>query len=179
VNKSVLVCISILFSLHVNAQDLWKKYRAPDNSFSISCPGGVMSYSEKDVETGVGRLNNKVHFLNMDKEHPNFLYMVTSVDYPEGTFNSDSLDLMVEYFKEASLSLEQTTGCKLQYKLIEVYDEIPNMILRLSDETSGTGIKAKMFIKGDVLYTVQAFTTNANQLNDFIDDFINSFHINY
>jgi hypothetical protein len=169
--------LSILCIAPINGQESWKKYTAPDKSFSINCPGGIMEYSEKEIITGVGKLTNKVHFLNIEKGHINFLYMVTSVSYPEGTFPHDSLELIESFLLESANSLSESTGCQLQYKLVEMYDEVPNMVLRLYDQKSNTGIKSKVYLYDDTLYTLQAFTTHENKLNDFIDEFINSFKI--
>jgi hypothetical protein len=176
--KQCLVIFFLFFNIVIFSQDTWMKYEAPDRSFTISCPGGIMNATVKEVITGVGKLVNKVYYINMADDHPNFLYMVSTVHYPSGTFHKDSLDLIEDYFIQSSISLQESTGCKLQYKLVEVFDEVPNMILRLIDEASGTGIKAKMFLYSDTLYTIQAYTNHDNKLNEFLDQFINSFTIN-
>lgn len=173
----LILIYCLLVGANLMGQDSWQIYKSPDGSFQVSCPGGLLQVKEQSTITGVGKLTNRAYYINMDKDHPNFLYMITSVHYPSGTFNQDSLELIGDFLKSTSLSLQESTGCRIQYELVNLEDEYPNMIMRLHDDESRTGIKAKIYIKNNVLYTLQAYTTSDNKLNDFLDKFINSFQL--
>ncbi len=175
---NLVFIIIFLTNTNIICQKSWQRYNAPDESFTVNCPGGMLKYKEKHTITEVGKLLNKAYYINMDKNHPNFLYMVTSVQYPEGTFINDTTNIAESYLKNTAYSLQESTGCKSQYERIDIESEIPNMVMRLYDAKTETAIKAKIYLYKDVLYILQVYTNHDNKLNDFIDKFLNSFKLN-
>lgn len=159
----------------VSGQDDWLKYKDPSGQFEVLCPGGLMQIKHQEVTSEMGSLKNTAHFIQMDAPHPNHLYMITTVEYPTGAFPEDSLALATDFFEEILVSLEQNTNTKEQYHTTDVTKERKEMLLRLTSLDSKLSIKAKVVLENDVLYTLQAYTSHSNNLNEFLDQFINSF----
>ena len=176
--SSILIVGALLFIVNqIFSQSNWATYTPPGKDFSIICPGGVMKYETKSIITGIGPLNNHVHYLDLPSDHPNFLYSINIVNYPEGSFDTDSTDIVDDLFETSVSALSESTGCKINYSQKSLLEDIPYVIVRLSDEKSNTSIKAKVLLKNDSVYSLMVYTLHDNKLNDFIDKFINSFVI--
>ena len=173
----IIISLSLLGVELVSGQNEWQKYLDPNGKFEVFCPGGLMQMKEQEVVTELGHLKNTAYFIQMDNPHPNHLYMITTIDYPKGAFPKDSLSMIEEFFEEVLISLEQNTNTKEQYHQMEVTAQTKEMISRLISLDGKTSIKARVLLKDDILYTLQAYTNHSNKLNDFLDQFIDSFKL--
>jgi len=175
--KIILVGYLILWANNVSGQSKWSTYHSPKNDFSILCPGGIMKYESKTVITSIGPLINQVHYLDLPADHPNFLYTINVINYPEGSINKDSIEVIDELFDTTVESMSESTGCKISYSQKSLQEDIPYVIVRLMDQKSNTSIKSKVFLIEDSVYSLQVYTMHDNKLNDFIDKFINAFQV--
>jgi hypothetical protein len=161
----------------MSGQSDWRLFEPIDQNFSVNCPGGLMEYTSKSFITGIGEMTNQAYFLNMKGDHPNFLYLINIVEYPEQSFPKDSIRLIEELLSTTAEAMSESTGCQIMYQQTEMNDEVPFLILRLHDKESNTSIKSKVFVIHDRLYTLQVYTSHENKLNDFVDKFIKSFRV--
>jgi len=175
------ICLLVMFvmPMALNAQQDWIKFEAEgDMPFSIDVPA-VMGMKSKTITTQVGDLTNTTYALARTKEEsPNFLYMVSMIDYPEGTFPMDSTDLKETYLTESITSLANGVNGEVLY--LSDIDEGKNgqgKLFRLKYDEDFMVIKGKAFIKNDVFIAIQVYTTKDKSLNDEMDVFLDSFRV--
>jgi len=175
------ICLLVMFvmPMALNAQQDWIKFEAEgDMPFSIDVPA-VMGMKSKTITTQVGDLTNTTYALERTKEEsPNFLYMVSMIDYPEGTFPMDSTDLKETYLTESITSLANGVNGEVLY--LSDIDEGKNgqgKLFRLKYDEDFMVIKGKAFIKNDVFIAIQVYTTKDKSLNDEMDVFLDSFRV--
>lgn len=157
-------------------QSEWKKFLPLDGKFQILFPAQPEIRS-RDLNTELGMLKSYNYSVKTDKDHPNFLYSVNVVEYPENTFHQDSLLLIDDVLYETILNLSEKLKCKITYENeIMINSESRSKIFRLTDDLSGQVVKGIVVLKDNVLYTVNVFTMKEKSLNQFMDKFINSFN---
>jgi len=104
--------------------------------------------------------------------------MVTMIDYPQGVFDPDSIELIDTYLTEAISSLADGVNGEVLYQTdIKEDKNGRGKLFRLRYDEEYMIIKGKTFIKNDVFITVQVYTTKDKSLNDEMDVFLDSFEI--
>lgn len=174
-----MMAFLLITPLSLDAQQEWITFQADDNlPFSIEVPA-VMGMKNKTITTQIGDLSNTTYALERNEdESPNFLYMVTMIDYPQGVFDPDSIELIDTYLTEAISSLADGVNGEVLYQTdIKEDKNGRGKLFRLRYDEEYMIIKGKTFIKNDVFITVQVYTTKDKSLNDEMDVFLDSFEI--
>lgn len=158
------------------AQDGWIEYKAEDvMSFSVDVPGQMESTS-KNIKTTVGELNAITYAYQGAAEDANYLYLINLVQYPEGTFPADSIDLIEEYLQNAALTSAEKVNGDLVYAT--ELDENLSKLFRIKYNDGDAVIKGKSYIRDDVFINLQVFTVKSKSLNNEMDYFLDSFKVN-
>ena len=158
------------------AQDSWIKYTAEEViPFSVDVPGD-MEATSKSIKTAVGELITQTYAYQGKAEDPNYLYLINLVQYPEGAFPVDSVDLINEYLDNSILTSTEKVGGSLIYT--SDLEKLNGKLFRIKYNDGNAVIKGKSYIKDDVFISLQVFTIKAKSLNDEMDYFLDSFEVN-
>ncbi|MBC7884296.1 MAG: hypothetical protein H7X99_02395 [Saprospiraceae bacterium] len=156
------------------AQSVWKKFSPPDQPFEVMTPV-VMKNGEKKILTDLGQLFSTTWMCQGEGDDPNFIYSLSYVDYPAGTFHADSTALIDDFFNISVDTNIKNLGGTLVYKSDLPYGPHPGVIYRASYNNNGAVIKSRMMLIGDRFYALQVFTLSEKSLNPEMDRFLNSF----
>ncbi len=137
-------------------------------------PGGLRN-GEKKLLTEVGTVHPITWISQGTEGDPNYLYMVSWVDYPENTIPSDSIDLVDAFFDETLKSHAMQLKGKLVYAVDKPYLELPSQLFRIAYNDNNAVVKGRIFLKGSRFYMWQVFTLSSKSLNKEMDLFLDSF----
>lgn len=167
----------VLFSLPVkiSAQEIWKTIELDKTGAIISFPQQP-SVRSKELMTSLGNQTATSYTYQPSSESPNFLYSAQVIEYPQGTFPEDSLDLIQLALKETVESLSANLKCKIIYQDISVEGK-NSRIFRLEDAVSRQTVKGKVILLNNYMITLTVFTWIDKSLNSRVDQFLTSFYI--
>ncbi len=173
-----LVCFFLLIpfvSVTLDAQ-AWVKFSPPGQPFEIACPG-IMKQGEKKLLTEVGEMHPVTWVYQGAEKESNYIYSISYVDYPDGSFHPDSTALIDEFFKVSMDTHIQDLKGELVYKTTAGYYSYPGMMYRVSYNKNKAVTKSRMILAGDRFYALQVYTISEKSLNQDMDKFLNSFEI--
>jgi hypothetical protein len=179
--SNLLILISICFFALNNmliGQDQWEVFRPADQSFEILTPYPMKS-GEKKLLTDVGEVHPKTWICEGKKEDDNYLYLIALIDYPDGTFHKDSVELVDELFKVSMDTHIQDLGGNLVYKADASLGFHKGLIYRASYNDNKLVAKCRLLLVGDRFYSLQVYTVSEKSLNDNISKFLNSFKVGH
>jgi len=171
-----LLLIFLVFIPCMNAQENWKTFKPNRELFSLNVPG-EMKYGEKNLLTDVGNLKVITYLYQAGSEEKNYLYLINYVDYPEGTFHSDSSEIIQDFF---DITIEQNIkdlGGELVYSSEFFHQNYPGRIYRVSYNKNKAVLKSHIYLVHDRFYSLQVFTLSEKSLNPDMDRFLNSFKL--
>lgn len=176
--QTILFSIAIFLQINVlQAQESWIRFETKDElSFSVEVPG-EMERTEETFKTAVGELNVINYAFQGKEEDPNYLYLINMVQYPDGTFPSDSIDLIKSYLTNSiESSIDKVEGELIYSSEIE---QGAGQLFRIKYNNGDAIIKGKSLLIKDVFVSLQVFTIEQRSLNDEMDVFLDSFRIGF
>jgi hypothetical protein len=174
--KNVFLALFVCLFLATNAQSKWKTFTPKNQTFEVLVPGD-MTNGEKKVLTEVGSLHPITWLYQGVKGDPNYLYSVSYVDYPEGSFHSDSLDLIKEFFEVGMDTHIHDLGGELIYQSESNLNFYPGIVYRASYNNNKAVVKSRMLLIGDRFYALQVYTLSETSLNNEMNHFLDSFRL--
>jgi hypothetical protein len=166
----------INFDLRGDWKD-WKEFNSYDGKFSVLTLG-EMKEKVDSIETAVGTLAYHVFFYKPQAANAdNVLYMLSYVDYPEGTIHSDSTQLLQDFFKETLDAAVSSVKGELLYSNDWKYHNYSGKIWRIDYLNGKAIIKTKACVVGQRYYTLQTVTRKEKSLNFAADRFLDSFKL--
>ena len=183
-NKSFMTSITLkylfvstcIFTTSLISAQTWVRFSPNNQPFEVYVPGEMKS-GEKKLLTDVGELHAITWLYNSDGNDPNYLYSVSYVDYPEGTFHSDSIDLISEFFEISLQTHIKGLKGQLVYKSDTPYLSYPGLLYRASYNDNKAIVKSRLILSGDRFYALQVYTVSEKSLNPEMDKFLSSFEI--
>jgi len=172
--KFVGTFLFLSFIAEVYGQPIWKPFTPKGQNFEISVPG-EMKNGEKKLLTDVGEMHPVTWIYEGKGEDKNHLYLLSYVDYPRGTFHSDSTDLISELFKVSMETHIADLKGSVAYYSESPYGQSPGRIYRASYNDNKLVVKSRMILIGDRFYALQVYTTSEKSLNAGINQFLESF----
>lgn len=167
----------LLLSSFIYAQDTWILNRATDRSCEWLAPG-KMKDGMKRIPTVMGEIPQITWVFQPEKDDPNYLYMVSWIDYPIGTFSLDSIHLIHQLFDVSANTLVNDLKGELVYGSVQDYDpNRPTYLFRASFRDGNQVVKGKMLLDKDRFYMMQVYTFKDKSLNHGIDRFLQSLRI--
>jgi hypothetical protein len=163
-------------ALPAYGQDVWQVNRASDQSCEWLAPGRMRD-GMKRIPTVLGEIPQITWVYQPEKEHPNYLYMVSWIDYPVGTFSTDSIQLIQELFSETVSSLVEDIKGELVYGSVQEDAARPAYIFRAALHDGNHVVKGRMMLDKDRFYMMQVYTFKDKSLNNDIDRFLQSLRI--
>lgn len=173
--KKVILLLFTLLSTFGYGQNEWKTFSPTDQPFEILVPGEMKS-GEKKLLTDIGEVH-PISWIYEGKngKDPNYLYLVSYVDYPDGTFHPDSIDLVKELFKISMETHIKDLGGELVYESESPYNNFQGCIYRASYNKNKLVVKSRMILIKDRFYAIQVYTTSEKSLNSDMNRFLESF----
>ena len=173
---SVFVHCLFLFAFGINAfgQEEWERIKLADYPYSIQFPGKP-EVKQKLISTTLGEQGILSVTYKPESDDPVFFYSLQLVEYPEGTYHQDSVDLIHKSLDESLIVLSETLKCKVTYQ--SEIDNHASRIFRLEDSLSKQAVKGKMYLDRDTLIYCFAFTSIEKSLNNNVDHFLDSLQI--
>lgn len=171
------VLLISLTILEGKAQDDFIVFHDLTGRFEIAAPGNF-KYSEKSIVTPVGMVMNESLSLEKAKDHPNSLYAVNIITYPEEVFDFDSLEVLEEVLLNSVEDIAMKNKSSIIYKEIS-YDPqgLPMVVYRLMDKKKIQSIKGILKLLPDQMYGAQVYAPTERSLNELGDKFLDSFKI--
>ena len=167
----------LLLSSFIYAQDTWILNRASDRSCEWLAPG-KMKDGMKRISTVMGEIPQITWVFQPEKYDPNYLYMVSWIDYPTGTFSLDSIHLIHQLFDISANTLVNDLKGELVYGSVQDHDSLrPAYLFRASFRDGNQVVKGKMLLDKDRFYMMQVYTFKDKSLNHGIDRFLQSLRI--
>ncbi len=166
------LCLFMLSQRSV-AQE-FKTFTPFGEDFSVQSPC-QMKRDAKEIMTDIGRLSHVSYSCGPQKEDKNFAYIISYVDYPEGTFHPDSLDLISEVLSESVEQQAEHLGGNVIYSADMDDLGFKGQLYRIAYKDAKIFVKGRVFLIGDRIYHLQVFALAENSLNDAMDVFLNSF----
>jgi hypothetical protein len=171
--KMMFMAIMVLWQNFVTGQEAWKRFSPPDEKFSILVPC-EMQYGEKSLLTDVGRLTTKTWMCQPTDDHPNKLYILSYVDYPDDTFHPDSTEIAESLFEITISQNIKDLGGALLYQTDISKDNLPGKLYRVSYNNNKAVMKSVIFLIGDRFCALQVYTLTPRSLNPEMDVFLDS-----
>lgn len=172
-SKIMFMAIVMLWQIVLTGQEGWKRFSPPDEKFSILVPC-EMQYGEKSLLTDVGKLTTKTWMCQPADDHPNKLYILSFVDYPDGTFHPDSLEIAESLFDITITQNVKDLGGELLYQTDISKENQPGKLYRVSYNKNKSVMKSVIFLSGDRFMALQVYALTPRSLNPEMDIFLDS-----
>lgn len=174
-------CLSVVLpsagSIHAQDKNRWEEFRSFDGRFRVTAPGNFRLKTDS-IATDIGTLAWHTYFFeNAGSEAENVVYMVSYVDYPEGSVHHDSTELVQALFEagveESAFSVAGRVSWTTKVKL----GQYPGIFWRVDYKDGRAVIKTKAFFVQNRYYAVQAVMRRERSLNTAADKFLDSFRL--
>jgi hypothetical protein len=171
------LCIGFIFFVFtVFSQKKMAPFSPPDGSFEVKSPG-TMDYGEKHVLTDLGEMKTITYLYREETENPDPVYIINYTDYPDGILDSDSIDLVEEFFKTSLEGIQtQLKGELIYYADISVLN-MPQKIYKIHYNKGQAILKGKLLISKDRFFSMQVFSSLSQSDKPEIDAFLESFKV--
>jgi hypothetical protein len=155
----------------------WQEFVSYEGKFKILTPGELM-VKVNPIETAIGHLEYHTFIYQPeDKQSDNLVYMVSYCDYPDHSVNSDSLNLMEDFFQTTIEGAVESVNGELRYSSEIKLGDYPGRLWRVDYAEGAVVIKTKAFLVGKRYYSLQTIMLKERSLNKSSDRFIDSFHL--
>ena len=173
----LLINLLIISFLSSHAQS-WQENKSYEGKFRVSTPSEMIEKIDS-VKTEVGTLAYHTFFHQPDdpKTADNLFYMVSYVDYPEGTVHSDSLELLSDFFENTIESAKLAVDGNLIYASEVHYLDFPGRLWRIEYLEDKVMIKTQAFVKENRYYALQVISFKEKSLNKSSEEFFKSFSL--
>lgn len=153
----------------------WEEIRELDGRFKVLVPSEWSQKVIDSIETEVGQLAYHTFFLQTPTDTAdNVLYMLSYVDYPEGSLHHDSIDLVQEFFdasqEEAILAVEG----ELLFSTDKEKNNYPGRFWRIDYLEGEASIRTQVYVVGQRFYQIQTIARADRGLNRSTDRFFES-----
>lgn len=174
-NKYYSVLTALLLLSFFNAN--WVPFTSVDGKFTVNSPGAFVE-KVNGVETKIGNLEYHTFLHEANDDTPdNLIYMVSYVDYPEGSIHSDSTDLLKDFFEVTVESSVESVNGELFYSSDIQLGQYPGKLWRVVYKDGEASIRTKAYLVKNRFYSVQTITLKDKSLNPSIDKFMDSFKV--
>ena len=155
----------------------WIKVENIPGQFVIMSPG-EMAENLDTIQTEVGNLvYHSSYYRDMSVDADNYLYLVSYVDYPEGTMSMDSMDLIQAFFDTTISAAVSSVDGELRYQDDILLNGFQGKFWRVDYKEGSKIIKTKAYLIGDRFYSIQTFCFKENFMNKASDQFMDSFRL--
>jgi hypothetical protein len=152
----------------------WKKEFPTECNCTVIMPGEIKR-EQKIVQTELGAIKQVSCVSTGANKDPNYLYLLSWVEYPDLIIPSDSVHLLQDFYAESLDShLAQVAG-NLVYQTSFALAEVSGVLFRAAIPAKNTVIKGKMLLRGKRFYMWQVYCQSEQDMNRAMDLFLDSF----
>ena len=167
----------LFFSINeAPGQHSWKWFSPKGQPFEVIAPYEMKS-GEKKLLTDVGEMHPITWICEGKTDDPNYLFMLSYVDYPAGVLTADSTALLKEMLDESMKAHIENLKGELVYQGELDYGHNPGIIYRASYNDNNIVVKCRMIIIGDRFYSLQVYCNTIWSMNIEMDRFLMSFRL--
>lgn len=170
----ILPILCLWFSIPLFSQKNWQKFSPPGQTFEVLSPG-EMKNGEKNILTDIGSIQPVTWLHQGTAGDPNYLYLVSYIDYAEDTFHKDSTEMITELMDVSIETQVKTLSGDLVYKSDAPFGIYPGVIFRASYNKNSAVVKGRIILIRNRLYILQVYTLSEKSLNPEMDKFLDSF----
>lgn len=158
-------------------QAKWTETNSFDGEFRVITPGDLQEKIDS-IETAIGTLvYHTLYFAPTSEKAENEVYMISYVDYPEGTLHPDSTELIQALFDETQEAAVESVRGELMFSQDAFLQTHPSRYWRI-DYLNGRGsIRTKAIVADHRFYTIQTVSQRQYGMNTSTDRFIDSFRV--
>lgn len=155
----------------------WELIEDYAGRFKISAPGPFQKWTDT-MRTAVGELVQHVYYLQPNSEKAeNEVYMVSYIDFPEGSLHHDSTELLVDFFAETLAGAESNVRGEVMFEREESLQGFPARYWRIDYLNGRASIRTKAVVVGNRYYSVQTVTRRSYGINHSTDRYLDSFRV--
>jgi hypothetical protein len=178
IKKIVFVFCTFLILSNATAQTVaWKEQVNLEGKFRINAPGDLVEKVSK-MKTAIGESAYHAFVFKPTEQNPeNVFYIVNYVDYPQGTFPKDSIELITEFFNVTIENSVIGVKGKLLYESDVLLGVHKGKIWRVGYNQGNVFIKSKCFLVENRFYMIQTMTMKDKSMNLAADQFLDSFQV--
>lgn len=169
----------LVFALSSNGQLPISRLFTPENSgVSIMVPGGLMKHSIKTTSSGIEDLIYHTYAIDFeDSDMGYYAFILSFVDYPEGSMHSDSTELLEEFMGIAvKESIFQMRG-EIIYESDEEYFKYPAKVWRINYKNGRATIRNKSIMIDNRFYMLQVMSSTNVKANEVAQNYLESFRL--
>lgn len=155
----------------------WEDISHFEGKFAVSTPG---EFHEKvdSIDTPLGQMIYHTFFLQPPSDlAENEVYMVSYVDYPEGTIHQDSIELVTDLMNETQDAARESVRGEIMFSNDGFQKDYPFRFWRIDYLNGRASIRTKAIVANNRFYTVQTVSRREYGMNHSTDRFIDSFRV--
>lgn len=174
---ALLLIAGFAAPVHAQNKTRWEEFRSYEGRFRVLAPGSFRLKTDS-IATDVGTLAWHTYFFDdPTREAENAVYMLSYVDYPEGSIHHDSTELVSALFdatvEESAFSVAGGVTWSNRIRL----GQYPGMFWRVDYKDGRAVIKTKAFVAGNRYYAIQVVMRRERSLNTAADKFLESLRL--
>jgi hypothetical protein len=154
----------------------WQTTDDIEGRFSITIPG-PFDHRIDTLTTAVGEQLYHTYFYQVPKGEraENLIYVLSYVDYPEGTFPADSTDLIASFFTATEESAAETLRGEIVYATDRQTLGFPGRLWRINYRDGEATARTLAFLVDRRYYELKTFALTNSGLGESTDRFFDSF----
>ncbi len=155
----------------------WEQVDDVDGRFRIETPG-TFEHKIDTLETAVGEQAFHTYFFKVPEleRAENVIYVLSYVDYPEGSLRQDSTEMVAEFLTSTEEAAAEALRGEVVYATERQVDAYPGRIWRIDYKGGEASARTLAFVVGRRYYELKTFSlTGGRGLSEASDKFFRSF----
>ncbi|PHI19705.1 hypothetical protein CEQ90_11695 [Lewinellaceae bacterium SD302] len=156
----------------------WQLYQDIDGGFEVLIPA-EWAHSVDTVTTEVGDLLYHTYYLNTPAVDTvdNVFYMLSYVEYPEGSLHEDSLELVEELLDASEEEAVTRMKGELRFSTKKEIDFHPGRYWRIDYLDGEASMRTQAFVSENRYYAIQTISRIRSGINDSTQKFFGSLNV--
>lgn len=155
----------------------WIDVQDLDGRFRIQLPA-AWQHQIDTVPTAVGTLAYHTFFLKVPSDTAeNEVYMLSYVDYPEGSLHHDSTELVTELLDASLDAAKERMQGDILFSTDKALQYYPGRYWRIDYLQGQASVRTHAFVANNRYYALQTISRSARGINKSTDRFFESFSL--
>ena len=156
----------------------WQEIDDLEGRFRISAPG-PLEHKQDTLSTAVGEQIFHTYFFKVPdlQRAENLIYVLSYVDYPEGSLHQDSTELVIELLTSTEESAAEALRGEVIYSTAREVAGYPGRLWRIDYKDGEASARTLAFVVNGRYYELKTFSLVGRGLGDASDKFFRSFEL--
>ena len=156
----------------------WNEIQNVDGRFQLLSPK-EFEHKVDSVTTDLGKQAFHTFFFKTPdpRQAENVIYVLSYVDYPEGSLHHDSTDFVKEFLDSTEEEAVNAVGGKLIYATAKEVSNYPGRQWRIDYNNDGATARTLAVVAGNRYYELKVFSLKAAGPNKAANKFFDSFRL--